>query len=313
MSKIPALDRPGPLLPWWMTAIVTGQSTNARLPLSHLGALPKGAIALSMANYVADTAATADADPGAGNLRWNHATQASATVIYLADADADSDNHSALWAAVAAGSYLYLYNPADLDVWQWWTVAAVTDAAGYVKLAVSLVGSAGSFGDDAPVVVTIQAPDVGAVDSVNSQTGVVVLGIDDLADVDAASPTNGYSLAWNSTSSKWEPSAPSGVNVQSTASTATLTPTYSNDVAEVTAQAASLTIANPSGTAVDGHGLVIRIKDNGTARALTWGSDYRVIGVTLPTTTVLGKQHYIACIRNSTAGKMDVLAVGVEA
>lgn len=107
--------------------------------------------------------------------------------------------------------------------------------------------------------------------------------------------------------------APGGVNVQTTASTATLTPTYSNDVAEVTAQAVALAIANPSGAAIDGHGIVIRIKDNGTARALTWGSDYRVIGVTLPTTTVVGKQHYIACIRNSAAGKMDVLAVGVEA
>ena len=181
----------------------------------------------------------------------------------------------------------------------------------------------------------------GAVDSVNGQTGTVSLALEDLDDVDAAAPTDGDALTWDSGTGKWVPAAPpsgtawgaitgtlsaqtdlqsaldgkapAGVNVQSTASTATLTPTYSNDVAEVTAQSAALTIANPSGTAVDGHGLVIRIKDNGTARALTWGSDYRAIGVTLPTTTVLGKQHYIACIRNSAAGKMDVVAVGVEA
>lgn len=50
----------------------------------------------------------------------------------------------------------------------------------------------------------------GAVDSVNGQTGIVVLDLDDLGDVDAASPTNGYSLTWNSTSNKWEPAAPSG-------------------------------------------------------------------------------------------------------
>jgi hypothetical protein len=105
----------------------------------------------------------------------------------------------------------------------------------------------------------------------------------------------------------------SAPNVQTVTSSATVTPTYSNDVVEVTAQAAGLTIANPSGTAVNGHGLVIRVKDNGTSRSLTWGSEYRAVGVVLPSATVLGKWHYFACIRNSTDGKMDVLAAAVEA
>jgi len=189
----------------------------------------------------------------------------------------------------------------------------------------------------------IADPSIGgsAVDSVNGKTGAVVLELGDLDDVDTSGASDGDALGWDNTAGKWVPQAPAsgaawgaisgtlssqtdlqaaldgkasaGVNVQSTTSTSTLTPTYSNDLAEVTAQAAALTIANPSGTAVDGHGIVIRIKDDGTTRALTWDSEYRAIGLTLPTATTAGKQHYVACIRNSAASKMDVLAVGVEA
>jgi hypothetical protein len=39
----------------------------------------------------------------------------------------------------------------------------------------------------------------GAVDSVNGQTGVVVLALDNLSDVSAGSPTNGQILQWNGT------------------------------------------------------------------------------------------------------------------
>ena len=158
MPRIPSLDKPGTVRPWWMTAVVTGQASNAFLPLSHLGALPRGPILLSLADYLADTASTSAGDPGAGNLRWNHATQASATEIYIDDADADAVDHSALWATISNGGGLYLYNPDDLDVWQQWQVDGATDAAGYLALAVTLVASNGSFGDDDPVVVTIQQP-----------------------------------------------------------------------------------------------------------------------------------------------------------
>jgi hypothetical protein len=80
-----------------------------------------------------------------------------------------------------------------------------------------------------------------------------------------------------------------------------------------TAQAQALTIAAPTGTPVNGQRLIIRIKDNGTARALTWNAIFRVIGVTLPTTTVISKLHYIGCVYNSDTPKWDVVAVGAEA
>lgn len=102
-------------------------------------------------------------------------------------------------------------------------------------------------------------------------------------------------------------------SIQSVVSAATVTPTFSDDIVKVTAQAAALALANPTGTAIDGLGIVIRIKDNGTARAISYGTQYRAIGITLPATTVVNKTLYLACIWNADDTKLDVVAVGQEA
>lgn len=102
-------------------------------------------------------------------------------------------------------------------------------------------------------------------------------------------------------------------SIQSVTSSATVTPTFSDDMVKITAQAAALALANPTGTAIPGHGMVIRIKDNGTARAISYGTQYRAVGVTLPTTTVVGKTLYLAMIYNSDDTKWDVVAVAQEA
>lgn len=102
-------------------------------------------------------------------------------------------------------------------------------------------------------------------------------------------------------------------SIQSVTSSSTVTPTFSDDSVKITAQAAALTLANPTGTAIDMLGIVIRVKDNGTARAITYGSQYRAIGITLPTTTVISKTTYIAMIYNSDDTKWDCVATGTEA
>ena len=98
-------------------------------------------------------------------------------------------------------------------------------------------------------------------------------------------------------------------------SSATPTPVGSAEKNQfnVTAQAATGTFAAPSGTPADGNTLIIRIKDNGTARTLAWNAIYRAIGVTLPTTTVISKTMYIGARYNSADSKWDVIAVGQEA
>jgi len=87
------------------------------------------------------------------------------------------------------------------------------------------------------------------------------------------------------------------------------------DIFTVTALAASATFGAPTYTVAPTQGqvLIIRIKDNGTAQSLAWNAIYRVIGTTLPTTTVLGKTLYIACIYNSTDIYWDVVGVVQQA
>jgi nitrogen fixation protein len=106
------------------------------------------------------------------------------------------------------------------------------------------------------------------------------------------------------------------VSVQTVTSSATVTPTTDNDLVVITAQAAALTMAIPTGTPVQGEALMIRIKDNGTARAITWTGGtggYRAIGVTLPTTTVINKTTYVGLIYNSTDSRWDAIGVVTEA
>lgn len=109
------------------------------------------------------------------------------------------------------------------------------------------------------------------------------------------------------------PRAPS---LQTVTAAATVTPTASNDMVVITAQDQALTLAAPTGSPSQGQKMVIRIKDNGTARAITWTSGsggYRAIGVTLPTTTVISKTTYVGLIYNSTDTRWDAVAVTTEA
>lgn len=96
-------------------------------------------------------------------------------------------------------------------------------------------------------------------------------------------------------------------------SSATVTPAFGEDQVNITAQAVGLTLANPSGTAIPAWGFSVRIKDNGTARSIAFGTKYRAIGVTLPTTTVPNKLLYLGFIYNATDDKFDVVAVSQEA
>jgi hypothetical protein len=82
------------------------------------------------------------------------------------------------------------------------------------------------------------------------------------------------------------------------------------DVFQVTAQAGALKFNNPGGTPVAGQKLIIRVKDNGTARALTYDTQFRAsTDLALPTTTVVNKTLYMGFIFNTIDTKWDLLAV----
>lgn len=95
------------------------------------------------------------------------------------------------------------------------------------------------------------------------------------------------------------------------ASSATSTPTADSvDQWNVTALAVADAFAAPTGTPTDGQTLIIRIKDNGTARALTWDAIYRAgTDVALPSTTVVSKTLYLGFKYNAADSMWDLLCV----
>lgn len=84
------------------------------------------------------------------------------------------------------------------------------------------------------------------------------------------------------------------------------------DQFNITALATAITsmTAKLKGTPADGQKLIVRILDNGTARAITWGASFVSRSATLPTTTIAGKYLYLGFVYNSVAAKWDCVAVG---
>ncbi len=80
----------------------------------------------------------------------------------------------------------------------------------------------------------------------------------------------------------------------------------------ITALASAITFTT-NGTANDFDKLIVRIKDNGTARALTFNPTYfEAKGQALPTTTVAGKVITIGFIFDSVTGKQGCVSVSQE-
>lgn len=95
-------------------------------------------------------------------------------------------------------------------------------------------------------------------------------------------------------------------------SATTITP--STQMYNVTALAASATVAVPSFTAADGLGVIIRIKDNGSAQALSFASGYtNVSGLGTPTTTVAGKLLTIGAIYSAATSKWEIQGINQSA
>lgn len=126
---------------------------------------------------------------------------------------------------------------------------------------------------------------------------------------------SGYVLTTNSDgSSTWQSKQRS---VSASATSGTLTPNVNTtDIFVASGLAGAITMAVPTGTRENGQRLLLRFKDNGTGRAITWTtstSGYRAIGITLPTTTVANKTTYVGCIYNSADTYWDALAAVTEA
>lgn len=83
------------------------------------------------------------------------------------------------------------------------------------------------------------------------------------------------------------------------------------DVYQLTAIANNTTFSF-TGTPTDGQNFIIRYKDAGVSKTLTW-TGFTAIGVTLPTATTAGKWGYVGVTYNSAASQYHVTAVTTEA
>lgn len=136
-------------------------NNNAGMPLLALGGLPRGNVLQLRKPFAADLSSTADADPGAGKLRWNNAAPASATILYIDNVATDASSISSTWASLTVGGFIYVQGSADgthRANWQKWQVASVATGSGYAKIGVSLQASAGSFTAADVIELTIQQP-----------------------------------------------------------------------------------------------------------------------------------------------------------
>lgn len=109
------------------------------------------------------------------------------------------------------------------------------------------------------------------------------------------------------------PRASSGTTTTSPATIAGDT----TDMYELTALDVALTFNAISGTPVNGQKLIVRLKDNGTARALTFttatSNSFAAGGVALPTTTTAGKWTTLGFLYNSTTSRWQCVASVTEA
>lgn len=105
------------------------------------------------------------------------------------------------------------------------------------------------------------------------------------------------------------------IPVGSVASSAT--PTIDTDAVvafSITALATNITsmTTNLLGTPVDFQKLMIRFKDDGTPRSITWGASFEAKGVDLPVITVASKVITVGLIYDTVASKWGCVASVTE-
>ena len=141
-----------------------------------------------------------------------------------------------------------------------------------------------------------------------------------VTDADVSIPAGGaVTLLYTVAESRWRVLAQVEPHVnrsESITTVATLTPDPDQkDIVTVSAQAEALVVANPSPayTVVNGQKFILRIKDDGSVRTITWGDEYRAIQSSLPSSTTASKTLYLGFIYNAPDTKWDLVANAQEA
>lgn len=140
--------------------------------------------------------------------------------------------------------------------------------------------------------------------SANPQVTTIELG-------NASDTTLARSAAWVVTI-EWQRIATCATTTETSNATTTVAITAVKHTHTITALAVADAIAAPTSaiTLTDDNTLIFRIKDNATARALTWNAIFRASSdLALPSTTIISKTLYVGFKYNVADTKWDLLAV----
>jgi hypothetical protein len=103
--------------------------------------------------YTVDLASQTDGDPGAGKLRFNNATAASATKIFLDDETSDGVDMSTALLDLGSSGYIRIQSAADVGEWLYAKWTAIVDDTGYFDIAITVLASKGTLDDTDAVLV----------------------------------------------------------------------------------------------------------------------------------------------------------------
>lgn len=247
-----------------------GQQINSSLALINMLSAGSG-FALAY-NY---SNVTTDADPGANTLRMSSTTQNLSTVLRLDVTSGGKDVTAILDAMTSSTSankgQIRLVKSGDISKYMVFNLTGKTTPTGWRNLTVTHVASSSS------------SPFVNG--------DLLIMSFSRTGDI-----------------------GPAGSMVRRVASTTTAAAPAPNadatDIYILTAQASPAGFIAPTGTPYDGQPLLIRIKDNGTARLLTFSTAYRASAdLAFPATTLAGKWLYIGFNYNAIDAKWDLVAV----
>lgn len=104
-----------------------------------------GGVPGNLPTHYTQSATTTIADPGAGGLRWNNATQNLATKLAISATNGDTiaTNLARSLRALVPGDRLYLQDNPGSAVFQSWQITKVVDQGAWFEIDVIAIASAG--------------------------------------------------------------------------------------------------------------------------------------------------------------------------
>lgn len=225
--------------------------------------------------YIFDSA-TAAADPGLGKIRLNASTPGAAFNLYIDLFGANGLDYTPMlngfgYASSAVKGHIRIVKVGDSTKWSAFSMTGLADNTGYKTITANHVMSS----------VTTPFENGDQVLILFTRNG----------DIGPAGTINRRLQSVTTTSS-------AAVDINNW------------DMYAITALSQSCTFAAPTGTMTDGRSLLIRVKDDGTARTLLYSSSFRAsVDLPLPTSTAAGKTLYMGFLYNLADAKWDLVSV----